>query len=296
MSLASADSLQAWVEYLALDVGPRPWSRPARLMKVAVELESRFADLGFAVQIQPFLYRGNEYANVIAFPPGEEPFSPGPLLIVGAHYDTVPGSPGADDNASGIAGLMELARLVAADPPAGIRLVAFSLEEPPAYRSRHMGSYVFARACRRNGVRLRGMICLEMLGFFTDRPGSQKFPFFFMDRFYPTVGNFIALAGNRRSGPWIESVKKAFVQGSSVPVESISAPAIVIGVDFSDHWSFYKFGYQAVMVTDTAFYRNPNYHRSSDLPHTLDYVRMAGVVDGLSHGVLSHGVKSKAPG
>ena len=208
-------------------------------------------------------------------PPGR------PLLVVGAHYDTVSRSPGADDNASAVAGLMEMARLLGDNPPTGLRMAAFCPEEPPAYRTRRMGSYVYAESLKQAGVKLKGMICLEMIGYFTDTPGSQSYPLPFMNIIYPKEGNFIAMAGNIMSAKWTRQVKNAFKRGTDLPVECLNAPAIMVGIDFSDHWSFNKFGFPAVMVTDTAFYRTPHYHQPSDLPDTLDYKRMAKVVDGL---------------
>lgn len=274
-----------WVEFLADEIGPRPYRSPKLLRRVAEKLASQFRALGYQIEEQPFYFRGEIYYNVVALPPAGAVGVRRSLVVVGAHYDTVPGSPGADDNASGVAGLIELARLLADSPPPSVRLVAFGLEEPPVFRTRHMGSYAYAQRLRGERVKIKGMICLEMIGNFSDRPKSQSFPLFFMDSIYPETGNFIALVGNTRSRPWTKAVKAAFSKGTDLPVESLSAPFVVIGVDFSDHWSFYRHGYQAVMVTDTAFYRNPHYHRPSDLPRTLDYVRAAKVVDGVAAAV-----------
>lgn len=282
---ASPDIMRSWVEYLAMDIGPRPYSSPELLKKVAERLSTELYALGYEVELQPLSYLGEEYFNVVAFP-REARQHDAPLLVVGAHYDSVSITPGADDNASGVAGLLEIARILAPSPPPNLRLVFFTLEEPPTYRTRNMGSYAYARLLKKEGVHLRGMICLEMIGYFSDRTKSQSFPLFFMDRYYPNKGNFIAFVGNRKSEKWILSVKKAFMQGTDLPAEHISAPFIVIGVDFSDHWSFYQFGYPAVMVTDTAFYRNPHYHRPSDTPGTLDFERAAKVADGLSHAIM----------
>jgi Zn-dependent M28 family amino/carboxypeptidase len=202
--------------------------------------------------------------------------------VVGAHYDTVWNSPGADDNASGIAGLLELARIFEGSFPEGLRLVAFCLEEPPTYRTRFMGSYQYAQALKEMGAELTGMICLEMIAYFSDEPKSQSFPLPFMNRIYPSTGNFIALVGNLASRDWTMRVKGAFKSGTDLPVESLNAPFFVVGVDLSDHWSFNQMGYPAVMVTDTAFYRNPHYHRSTDRPETLDFIRGAKVIDGVA--------------
>lgn len=289
---ASPGRLRAWVEFLAREIGPRPFTAPDRLDMAAERIAGAWTEFGYEVTFQPFPFRGRTYRNVCAAPRAD--MEGADLLVVGAHYDTVSGSPGADDNASGVAGLVEMARLLAPSPPSGVRFVAFGLEEPPVYRTRKMGSYACARELRRSGARLVGMICLEMVGYFTDRPKSQSFPFFFMDRFYPDTGNFMAFVGNMKSAPFTLALKRAFLEGTDVPAEHINAPWFVIGVDFSDHWSFHRFGYPAVMVTDTAFYRNPHYHRPTDTPATLDYDRMARVVDGLAHAVRVLGGRSMA--
>jgi len=286
MMQAQPAKIREWVEYLALEIGRRPAIRVDLLKRVADRLTDVFIDLGYDVTHHPVPYRQTHHVNVIARPRGSIDFPPGsPLLVVGAHYDSVSGSPGADDNASAIGGMMEMARLLADNPPASLRLAAFCPEEPPAYRTKNMGSYVYAESLKKNGVRLIGMICLEMIGYFTDVPGSQSYPLPFMNTFYPKEGNFIAIVGNLRSAKWTRKVRDAFSSGTDLPVEILNAPAIMVGIDFSDHWSFNKFGYPAVMVTDTAFYRTPFYHRPTDLPETLDYTRAAKVVDGLTTAV-----------
>jgi len=278
--------LQEWVEYLAGDIGIRPQLRPDILDRVADRLSEQFQDLGYDVVLQPVPYGTLAAVNVIACRRGAGAGNrSNRLLVVGAHYDTVSRSPGADDNGSGVAGLMELARLFAADPPACLRLVAFCPEEPPVYRTRQMGSYVYAASLKKEKIELTGMICLEMIGYFTDAAGSQSYPFPLMNRIYPACGNFIALVGNLRSIDWTRRVKNAFCRGTDLPAERVNAPAIMVGIDFSDHWSFHRHGYQALMVTDTAFYRNPNYHRFSDLPGTIDYGRAAKVVDGVAAAI-----------
>ncbi len=283
MESCNPRNLKKWVEFLALEVGPRPYNDPERLERVAGYIRQYLLENCYEAELQKFSYKKNEYFNVIGCAAGQKPLekSTSSLLVVGAHYDTVGSTPGADDNASAVAGLLEIARIFSANPPAGLRMAFFTLEEPPAYRSRNMGSYHYARHLRDNAQALKGMICLEMIGYFTDRPGSQKFPLPFMGRIYPSTGNFIALAGNTRSRAFTMKVRDAFSQGTDLPVETLNAPCLVVGIDFSDHWSFYKMGYQAVMVTDTAFYRNPNYHRFTDVPATLDYEKAAKVVDGL---------------
>jgi Zn-dependent M28 family amino/carboxypeptidase len=285
---AEPGNLRKWVDFLAGDIGPRPYSAPDKLKRVAEELRNHLMGLGYVVSLQKFIYREEQYFNVVAAPAGEDPLAESayPVLVAGAHYDTVSTTPGADDNASAVAGLMELARILSRDPPAGLRLVAFCLEEPPVFRTRNMGSYHYASHLRKTGQSVKGMICLEMIGYFSEKPNSQKFPFPFMKRMFPTTGNFIALVGNNRSRDFTLRVKEGFSKGSPVQAVTLNAPAIVIGIDLSDHWSFNKHRFPAVMVTDTAFYRNPHYHRPTDTPHTLDYEKSALVVDGIVNAVL----------
>ncbi|MDH3328343.1 MAG: M28 family peptidase [Desulfobulbaceae bacterium] len=286
MQKAQPAEIRKWVEYLALEIGRRPATRVDLLRKVAERLTETFINLGYEVAQQPVPYKQTHHINIIARPKGSIDSHPGrPLLVVGAHYDTVSNSPGADDNASSIGGLMEMARLLADNPPTGLRLAAFCPEEPPAYRTRRMGSYIYAGSLKEAGIRLKGMICLEMIGYFNDAPGSQSYPLPFMKMVYPREGNFIAIVGNIRSARWTWQVKDAFKTGTDLPVETLNAPSVIVGIDFSDHWSFNKCGYPAVMVTDTAFYRTPYYHLPSDLPETLDYVRAAKVVDGIAAAV-----------
>jgi Zn-dependent M28 family amino/carboxypeptidase len=281
---ASAAYLRPVVEKLALEIGPRPWSEHARLTEAADFIAGEFASFGLRVSEQHFPFRGNTYRNVIGeLPAGRDDE---PLLVVGAHYDTVSGTPGADDNASGVAGLLALAKIVARRPPARtVRFAAFALEEPPVYRSRQMASYRYAQSLRDAGTRVGGMICLEMIGVFSDREGSQHYPLPLMSLTFPKAGDFLAMVGNRRSAPFTRLAAEGFRSATDLPLQTLNAPAVVIGIDFSDHWSFAKFGYPALMVTDTAFYRNPNYHGAGDLPDTLDYGRMAQVVAGLRGAV-----------
>jgi Zn-dependent M28 family amino/carboxypeptidase len=275
---------------LAGDIGPRPYRDLFRLERAAELIESRFAASGAGVVSQTFEYAGRRYRNLVAELAGTE--EPEKVLVVGAHYDTVPETPGADDNASGVAGLLGLARALAGRPPRKtVRFVAFALEEPPVYRSRNMGSYHYAASLKRSRAQVEGMVCLEMIGYFKDRPGSQHYPFPFMGRVFPKTGNFIAMVGNRSSAALTRGLAEGFRRATDLPVVTLNAPAVVVGIDFSDHWSFGKFGYPALMVTDTAFYRNPNYHASGDLPDTLDYERMAKVVEGLAGALESWGRK-----
>jgi Zn-dependent M28 family amino/carboxypeptidase len=235
------------------------------------------------VSDQPVIFEGHSYRNVIAsYGPAE-----GERIVVGAHYDAFGSFPGADDNASGVAALLELSRLLgAAAPRTGIDLVAFTLEELPAFGSPGMGSAVHAASLRRAGIGVRLMICLEMLGCFSDRRGSQAFPTPILKLFYPGTGNFIAVVGRIGEGRLTRMLKSAMRRGSALPVRSINGPRFLPGVDLSDHASYWEAGFPAVMITDTAFYRNPRYHTADDTPETLDYARMAEVVRALFTAIL----------
>jgi Zn-dependent M28 family amino/carboxypeptidase len=208
--------------------------------------------------------------------------------VVGAHYDTAGMQPGADDNASGVAGLIELASLLReASLPLCVELVAFTLEEEPHLLSAPMGSAVHAASLRQQNIPVQVMFSLEMIGYFTDAPHSQRFPLPFLAAVYPSQGNFIAIVGNLSQGLVIRQIKQMMRSASSLPVHSLNAPRFVPGVDFSDHRNYWQAGYHAVMVTDTAFYRNPHYHTKQDTADTLDYGRMAMVVQGVYAAVLA---------
>lgn len=286
--MESADYLQQVVAKLAREIGVRSFQDLERMEKTAAYISDQFTSFGYQVTRQPFVFRGNTYHNIIAELTGGT--SPETLLIIGAHYDSVSTTPGADDNASGVAGLLGLARELAGTQMAGtVRFVAFALEEPPVYRTRNMASYHYAESLDKKNERVDGMICLEMIGYFCDREGCQRYPLPFMNCFFPKAGNFIALVGNRRSKAFTDRIAQSFKKATELPLVTLNAPAIVVGIDFSDHWSFGKFGYRALMVTDTAFYRNPHYHAPTDIPETLDYVRMARVVEGLTTAIREWG-------
>jgi len=271
------------VQTLTAMVPPRNANNVASLDTSAGYILEEFRKTGGRVEIQRFTQDGKEYKNVICS------FGPeaGERIIVGAHYDVKGDQPGADDNASGVAGLLELSRLVQAlktELTYRIDFVAFTLEEGQFSKhpfARHYGSYIHARSLAQTGISVRAMICLEMIGYFTDRPNSQQYPVFFMRWFYPDKGNFIAVVGKWGQGSLIKNVKRLLAARSQVPVESLTAISFLPGVSFSDHQSYWKFDYPAVMITDSAFYRNKNYHKSSDTADTLDYDRMAEVVKGL---------------
>jgi hypothetical protein len=280
----SKDRMYTDVKFLT-DIHPhRNADNVPSLNKSAEYILQEFKKTGCRTEVQRFTNKGKEYKNVVcSFGPEE-----GERIVVGAHYDVCGDQPGADDNASGIAGLLELARLVrAVKPDLKYRtdFVAFTLEEraflKEFFRTRHMGSYVYAESLNKAGVQVRAMIALEMIGYFTEKPKSQKYPIFLLKSFYPDTGNYIAVVGKLGQSGLVGKVKKSMKAVSRVPVESIAAPAFVPGIDFSDHQSFWRFGYKAVMITDTAFYRNHNYHKPTDTIDTLDFDKMSEVLKGL---------------
>ena len=201
-------------------------------------------------------------------------------VVVGAHYDTVPGSPGADDNASAVAALIELAGMLGREG-LPIRFVAFANEELPYFMGPDMGSWVSAKRSRDRGEKLSAMLSLEMLGYYSDRPGSQRYPPP-LGLFYPDRANFIAFVGDLGAFALVRKSVAAFRKHSTFPSEWLAGPSFIPGVTHSDHWSFRNLGFPAIMVTDTAYNRNPHYHQASDTPDTLDYARMSQVTLGLA--------------
>ncbi|MDP3049081.1 MAG: M28 family peptidase [Thermodesulfovibrionales bacterium] len=282
-------NLKAHVKHLSEDIGTRTYQETEKLNRAADYIEEKFRSYRCNVKRQSFKAENKTYYNIEAEVKGTS--SGDGIIIVGAHYDTAWGTPGADDNASGVAGLLELSRLTSEKPlpPMGrrltVRFVAFALEEPPFFRTRNMGSYVYAESLKNEGANVKGMVALEMLGYFCDKKGCQYYPLPFFRWFYPDKGNFLAFVGNIRSRQFTLKMKKAFQKSSSLPVESLNTISLVPGVDLSDHLSFWRFGYPAFMITDTAFYRNPHYHGYGDRADTLDYKRMAEFVRGFYKAV-----------
>ncbi len=276
-----AARLRAHVMRLAGEIGERNSTSYAALEEARLYIEQSFAQAGYETRHDAYKVAGRIYRNAVA----ERGGGLERIFIVGAHYDTAPGTPGADDNASGVAVLLELARLQRdfARGPA-IRWIAFTLEEPPYYRTPLMGSRIHARKCRQRAEAIGGMVSLEMLGYYRDSPGSQWYPLPFLRLFYPDRGDFIALAGNFRSRRLVRDMARWMSKAGGIPVVSASFP-FVPGAGLSDNWSFWKEGYPALMITDTAFFRNPHYHRGSDLPETLDYPRMAALVAALDKAI-----------
>jgi Zn-dependent M28 family amino/carboxypeptidase len=280
---ALEERLRRHVQVLARDIGERHVWRPRALRAAADYIRKQFEASGFAVSPQAYDAHGVRCENLEIAIPGSH--RAGEIVLAGAHYDTVEGSPGADDNASGVAGLIEIARaLHASRPGRTLKLVAFVNEEPPFFYFGEMGSKVYAKAARARGDDIRVMLSLEMLGCYRDEPGSQAYPPF-LKWFYPERGNFIAFVSNLRSRRALAEVSRAFRAHCEFPSERLASPGFVPGISWSDQLSFWRAGYPAVMVTDTAFYRYPHYHRPSDTPERLRYPEMARVVEGLARAL-----------
>ena len=259
------------------------YNNPSELEAAARHIETTLSGLGYATASQRFVVRGREVRNIEVEVAGGA--GAGEIVVVGAHYDSVLGAVGANDNGSGVAAVLELARLFKdAKPSRTVRFVAFVNEEPPFYRSEQMGSRVYARRCRERGDDIVAMLSLETIGYYSDEPGSQRYPFP-LRFFYPSIGNFLAFVANLGSRGLLHQALGSFRRHAQFPSEGVAAPGFIPGVDWSDHWSFWHEGYPALMISDTALYRYPHYHTLQDTPDKVNYERLARVVTGL-HGML----------
>ncbi|MFH1707668.1 MAG: M28 family peptidase [Planctomycetota bacterium] len=272
--------LMGHVRTLAETIGERNQCAYAGLNAARDHIAKVFREAGCEPRLQTFTAAGTEFANIVAEIPGREPGLP--AIVVGAHYDTAPGTPGADDNATGVAALLEIAHaLKGAALRHIVRCVAFPNEEPPFFYTEDMGSYRYARACREQNEVLAGVYILESLGYYTDAPGSQTYPVKFLSYFYPDKGNYIAFVGNLASRGLTRATTGAFRRLAQFPSEGIASPEWVRGISFSDHWSFWQNGYQAIMITDIPILRNPHYHTAGDTPAIIDPDRFARVTEGI---------------
>ena len=242
-------------------------------------ISEEFKQTGVEVTEQTFEVNGKKYRNIIAhFGPKE-----GAVTVIGAHYDSYADTPGADDNASGVAGLIELAHLLQKNPPKNsVELIAYTLEEPPFFKTENMGSVHHAHAFKTSGRPLRLMISIEMIGYFSDKSDSQNYPIGLLKTLYPNKGNFIGIIGRSAESKEARKIKALMSGATDLPVYSMNAPvSLVTGLDFSDHRNFWAEGFNALLITDTAFFRNKNYHELEDTADTLDYSRMAKVIQGI---------------
>jgi hypothetical protein len=281
---ALSAGLRADVTTLATDIGERNLGRrPQQLEAAATWVEGALRDAGYVVVPEPYEVKGQPTRNLIAELPGTA--APKELIVVGAHYDSAEGTPGADDNASGVATALALARRLHATPlDRTVRFVFFTNEEPPYFATPDMGSEVSAKASKARGDDVKAMLSLETMGFFTEAKNSQHYPWPFSG-FYPSTGHFIAFVADTDSRALAHEAVSTFREHATVASEGSSVPAFIEGVDWSDHGPYWRQGYRALMVTDTAPFRNPNYHEATDLPATLDFDRLARVTVGLERVV-----------
>jgi Zn-dependent M28 family amino/carboxypeptidase len=271
--------LEAHLRFLSVELGERSVYRPANLQAAQDYVFQKFAALGYEPRRQTYVYLRQQVSNIVA---GEE--KPSGYYLLGAHYDTVSGTPGADDNASGVAVLLEVARLARhLKLPAAWAFAAFTCEEPPAYFTPYMGSRVYAKRAKSLRHRILGMLGLEMVGYYSRDPGSQSLPLALRFMGYPTTGDFICLVSDRRSRPLMERLAAA-IKGGGLPAVTLAVPLgghILPEVRLSDHANFWDEGYPAVMLTDTAFMRNPHYHGPGDVMAHLDLDDMTELTLGL---------------
>ncbi len=288
---SNADSAVLHAHVLALAGTPgqyRNGQDTATLNRAAAYIYDQMRTFCDSVEIQPYsLQVGKRYANLIAS------FGPkyAPRIIVGAHYDVCGNQMGADDNASGVAGLLELGRLLKGEPTQDwkyrIDLVAYTLEEPPYFRTPAMGSAVHASWLADNNIPVRGMISLEMIGYFKDAKHTQHYPIGLLKLFYGSRGNYITVIHKMHKGAFVRSFQRAFKRPHLVRTKKFGAPRSLTGIDFSDHLNYWDRDWAALMITDTSFFRNANYHESGDTPDTLDYARLAAVVEQTFRALLS---------
>ena len=285
--VALREELRANVQKLAGEIGERNMWNYAQLNAGADFIENSFSRAGLRTRRDSYEIRGQSCHNIEAEIPGNRP----EIIVIGAHYDSVFGSPGANDNGTGAAAVLVLAQRFAVrekersppqrTPNKTLRFIAFVNEEPPYFLSGEMGSLIYARRCKERGDKISAMISLETIGYFSDAADSQTYPSPGLGLFYPKVGNFIGFVSNVKSRALLRRVIALFRKHAKIPSEGASLPAFIPGVSWSDQWSFWQHGYPAIMVTDTAPFRYPYYHSSNDTPDKLDYDRFTLVVSGI---------------
>jgi hypothetical protein len=276
-------NLRQHVFFIGEKIGERNVWHPQQLEKTAAYIQEVLEDTGFSVSTQTYPAQGITVKNLEAEQRGSS--VPEEIVIIGAHYDSVIGSPGANDNASGIGCILEVARLIAGQKlKRTVRVVAFVNEEPPFFQTSLMGSRVSASRSRQRNEKIVAMLSIETIGYYSDTPGSQHYPFPF-SFFYPNTGNFIGFVGNLASRNLLRKVMASFRRHTAFPSEGVAAPGWITGIGWSDQWSFWKEGYPGVMVTDTAPYRYPFYHTIQDTPDKINYDHLARVVAGIARVV-----------
>jgi Zn-dependent M28 family amino/carboxypeptidase len=274
--------LQADVQKLGAEIGERNIPRYSALIAATEFIEKSFADAGLKSRRDTYDMHGRACHNIEAEIPGASR----EIILVGAHYDSVYGAPGANDNGTGVAAVLALARRFAGEvPQKTLRFVAFVNEEPPYFQTPEMGSLVYAGRCKARDDRIEAMISLETIGYFSDALHSQTYPSPGLGAFYPRTANFIGFVGNIRSRRLLKRALETFRDARKLPSEGAAVPAFIPGVGWSDHWAFWQNGYPAIMVTDTALFRYPHYHEPTDTPDKIDYDRFTLVVSGMERVV-----------
>ena len=271
--------LHSQVSHLASHLGERNSRHYATLVKTRDWIRGQLTASGYTVREQNYRLKGQSYSNLVCELSGQSK----QVVVVGAHYDSALDCPAANDNGSGVAALLELARSCqqrGQKPKKTLRLVAFVNEEPPYFAHDSMGSHVYAQFCKKRGDKISAMLSLETLGYYSDAPNSQKYPPL-LSMSYPTTGNFVGFIGNLESGPLVQRCVGLFRKRASFPSQGAALSAGLPGVGWSDHRSFWEIGVPAIMVTDTAPFRYPHYHLKSDTPDKIDFDRLARVVEGL---------------
>jgi Zn-dependent M28 family amino/carboxypeptidase len=280
LTLHTDQQLRDCVNHLSATIGERNLGHYRQLQAARAYMRAQLSETGLPVAEQVFDSRGMEVANIEAELQGKS--NPEEIILIGAHYDSAQGTPGANDNASGSAALLALARYFAkSSPDRSIRFVAFTNEEPPYFQKADMGSLLYARRCRKRNENLIAVLSLETMGYYRDEPGTQVYPEP-LGALYPSEGNFLGVIGNVGSRGLVRRVVESFRRQVPFPCEGGAVPSVMRGVGWSDHWSFWQEGYQAVMITDTAPFRYPYYHRKEDTIDKIDFQRLARVVDGLA--------------
>ena len=272
-------ALMAHIVSFADEIGPRNVFEPVKLSAAAEHIRVFWEKAGYEVVTQTFSVQDVPCQNLVVEIAGQT--KPDEIVVVGAHYDTVSWAPGANDNGSAVAALLELSRLFSTQTvDRTVRFVAFTNEEPPFFKTRQMGSLVYARACREKEENIVAMVCLETIGYYRDERKTQKYPVPFRF-FYPDKGNFLAVVGNLSSKPLVKTFTRHFMEESDFPIECVATFGFITGIDWSDQWSFWQCGYPAIMLTDTALFRYPYYHTSEDTSDKINNRQLAKATYGI---------------
>ncbi len=283
-SIADTNLIKQHLTAITKTSKPRNYNNITTLNQVAEYIRLEFAKYADTTYFQTFLAENNvEYKNVVcSFGPKNAK-----TIVMGAHYDVCGNQEGADDNASGVVGILELARLLQGKKlNYRVELVAYTLEEPPYFRSEYMGSYIHAQSLRKNNVDVFGMVSVEMIGYYDENKHSQHYPLSFLSVFYGNKGNYITLVNKLGKGKFARKFTNSFKHKASIRTKRFFGPKALTGIDFSDHLNYWNLGYSALMLTDTSFYRNNNYHEKTDTMETLNIPAMAEVINTMLHTLV----------